>query len=605
MVVAQAFAHAVAADFREMPEEPGGGEGLVHGEQMEWPRDGVVQGAVPLELDVHGKLAVGHGKEVPGPGDSGGVGVPVRPSQLLQEGHGVGGERLEGEFAGGLVHQAGVVAEIPALHGGVHVVGSHEAVFFVEVFGDGQEGDGGVLVGASHLEFGAHVPGVPADVRKEFGGADEGQGVVEDNARFAQLARLCAGLEVEHDGGVVRPAPGDASEPLAEVAVVALRWRVEPSDVNGVRIDAVDFVGEDLRGFEEDVHVVPLRAQRALPGIPSACGGVVCDARAVVLPQHDVDDSAQPGDRLEDPPDGFPDVLFSRVGGETDMAGLVQVGVGGGLFRMDVIAVCADALGLAEEDIDSDAVSGAALHGLVQLGEADFGLSAVCREEGGGQVLEIHGEPEAVDALVGQPVQVFLRIVVDVVGQLVDEEGRARGGAEEASGDAVPHERSPTPMAGHGGGAFRLAQAVLQKVDASPEAITVRGGQADSLWGDLDQVLLSFQRLVLHEAGREAVRRLADVLVGQNSAQGVEGRRGELLRLGESDVQPNAVREGIAHLARIAAASRREVVLRSFAQFRQESGALPGRLRDLCVVVDVLFVHEMFLIADTDRSRQG
>ena len=98
--------------------------------------------------------------------------------------------------------------------------------------------------------------------------------------------------------------------------------------------------------------------------------------------------------------------------------------------------------GFDAEEEDLDAVAATFRDRGAQLCQALFATGVHDRREGRlNDILELDGEPEAVHAVVGDFIEVIVRVVIHRVHQLVFELGFALDGAEETAGDAIANER--------------------------------------------------------------------------------------------------------------------------------------------------------------------
>jgi len=213
----------------------------------------------------------------------------------------------------------------------------------------------------------------------------------------------------------------------------------------------------------------------------------------------DVQQPAEPGHGGEDVPQRFLQVLRgARVGGAHHLAApaggaVEQVGMRGVERVVRLHRVRLDG-----EDPRADAVARTLRHGVAQLGEAAFVAVARPGEGGADEVAVLHREPQAVHALVGEAVEVFGGVVVDVVHQLVAVEGRALDGAEEAAGDAVAQ-----PGRARGGGEVAGGFARLEVVGGPADAVVVFGRERDvAVRGDVHAVAFG----AVHLAAREGER---------------------------------------------------------------------------------------------------
>ena len=143
---------------------------------------------------------------------------------------------------------------------------------------------------------------------------------------------------------------------------------------------------------------------------------------------------------------------------------------------------------LDAEDPGSDAIAAAFLHRAAQLRETlvRFGRRRV--ERGLGDVAEFDGEPESVDAFVGETVQVGIGIVVDVVHQFVAVEGRTLDRAEEAARDAIAHPGLAGGCTERERRRFRAEQPIFEEVDGAAQAIVVAGDERDTFRCDFETI---------------------------------------------------------------------------------------------------------------------
>jgi len=104
------------------------------------------------------------------------------------------------------------------------------------------------------------------------------------------------------------------------------------------------------------------------------------------------------------------------------------------------------------------------------------------------EILQGDGQPEAVDALVGQTVEVGVGIIVHIVHQLVAVSRRALDGAEETAGNPRPDERTAFPPAERQKRSFRLAHHRLDGEDAAADSLGVGRQYPADARCDLDAV---------------------------------------------------------------------------------------------------------------------
>ena len=155
----EAFADAVATGRPRHPgdggaQKPRGRERRVLGFQQQRPHRAVLHGPVVLEEIGERVMLVPLAEKLPGLGHGGGLGLPpVDRRQPVQEFLLVLGKGLEGEQAGGFVHQPRVVAEVPAQHGARHPEFSHAGEFLVEQGGHRHKGNCGHFVGRGGLDL--------------------------------------------------------------------------------------------------------------------------------------------------------------------------------------------------------------------------------------------------------------------------------------------------------------------------------------------------------------------------------------------------------------------------------------------------------------------
>ena len=166
---------------------------------MERPHSAVVHGAVVLELIAQRILHISLGQRRPDLCHISGTGTPFGSRQPGEELFFTCGKVFVGKGGGSAVHNAGVVAEIPALDNVAHIVAAHLLILAVEESRGGNKGDGGNFMGASHLQFGgkgAFAPGGFSHSAETVGGTDTGKPVVAPHTDFAQLVFGAAGFKV-------------------------------------------------------------------------------------------------------------------------------------------------------------------------------------------------------------------------------------------------------------------------------------------------------------------------------------------------------------------------------------------------------------------------
>ena len=130
--------------------------------------------------------------------------------------------------------------------------------------------------------------------------------------------------------------------------------------------------------------------------------------------------------------------------------------------------VFAAAARLDAENPCLDAVLEAAVDGAAKFREAARRVRRALRERRLREVAPLHREPQSVDSLVREAVEIGLGVVVDIVHQLVVVEGRTLDRAEEAACDAVAH-----PGLADAGSEIAGAYAVLVVVDGAAKALVV------------------------------------------------------------------------------------------------------------------------------------
>ena len=133
MLVDQAFADAVAADFREVLQNPARGNGLIHREKMQRPRDRMMKRSEPLECNISGKLLISLREILPCFHDFRSMSAPLRTRQHRQELVFRLRKRLERELARCLVHESRVISEIPALHRRIDAELVHDLILLVKI----------------------------------------------------------------------------------------------------------------------------------------------------------------------------------------------------------------------------------------------------------------------------------------------------------------------------------------------------------------------------------------------------------------------------------------------------------------------------------------
>ncbi len=100
-----------------------------------------------------------------------------------------------------------------------------------------------------------------------------------------------------------------------------------------------------------------------------------------------------------------------------DQLGVVLL-IGLDIQIADIVAIVHKGRRFDEKDIDADAIAGAAPDGFAKLGQMHVGAAAEAgQNRDRHRVPERDRQPQGVDAFVGQPVQVFVRVVVDLVFQ--------------------------------------------------------------------------------------------------------------------------------------------------------------------------------------------
>ena len=168
------------------------------------------------------------------------------------------------------------------------------------------------------------------------------------------------------------------------------------------------------------------------------------------------------------------------------MAFQVRVGSRGpGHFRVGPV----EGGGFDAEGVDFDAVAGAFTDGAAEFFEARAGVLAILRNDAGGDGLEeVHGEPEGVDSFVRQAVQVFLGVVVDIVGEFVLALGRAVDRPVKAARDTGADSRFAAEGAQRQERSATAQDFVLDPDQAAADPLGVGCTQFAGIGADFDTV---------------------------------------------------------------------------------------------------------------------
>ena len=136
-----------------------------------------------------------------------------------------------------------------------------------------------------------------------------------------------------------------------------------------------------------------------------------------------------------------------------------------------------------EEGPCLDAVAQAFVDRAPQFRDASRRVGRAAGEARLCDIAPLNSEPEAVHAFVREPVEVGVRIVVDIVHQFVAEIRCAFYGAEEAARDAVFE-----PWLFDDGGEVSRHHAVFEMVDRAAHSVVVFRRERDAVWRDFDAI---------------------------------------------------------------------------------------------------------------------
>ena len=106
-----------------------------------------------LELDIQRIVAVCLRKQLPCRDGLIGFRAPIRRCKFLKESIFVIGEVFKREFSGGFVHEARIVAEIPALHHMLHTPAFHFTILAIQDARNGNVRNRRDFMGTAHLYF--------------------------------------------------------------------------------------------------------------------------------------------------------------------------------------------------------------------------------------------------------------------------------------------------------------------------------------------------------------------------------------------------------------------------------------------------------------------
>ena len=163
--------------------------------------------------------------------------------------------------------------------------------------------------------------------------------------------------------------------------------------------------------------------------------------------------------------------------------------------------VLAAAARLDAENPCLDAVLEATVDGPAQFFDSSHRVGRALRERRLREIAPFHREPQPVDSLVCEAVEIGLGVVVDVVHQLVVVEGRALDRSEEAACNAVAH-----PGLADAWGEIAGAYAVLVVVDGAAKALVVLRRNRDlAVFANVNSVAFAAFHRRAHEC--DVVRR--------------------------------------------------------------------------------------------------
>jgi len=225
-----------------------------------------------------------------------------------------------------------------------------------------------------------------------------------------------------------------------------------------------------------------------------------------------------------------------------DQLGVVLL-IGLDIQIADIVALVHKGRRFDEEDIDADTVAGAAPDGFPELGQMHVGAAAKAgQNRNRHRIAERNRQPQGVDAFVGQPVQVFVRVVVDLVFQLVPVHRRPLDRAEKAAGEPRFNEGLLLRKTQGQHWCAGCQDEVLQLHDAAPDAFRVCGFEPDAVRADQETKGLRTIRFGLSDLQGNRRRILAGSQVHDRAKTGEirPGRLQETGRIGEILVQNEA-----------------------------------------------------------------
>ena len=132
--------------------------------------------------------------------------------------------------------------------------------------------------------------------------------------------------------------------------------------------------------------------------------------------------------------------------------------------------------GLNTENKYLDAVSAAFRDGFAQFFQTAVPVRVNDgRQRGLAEVLKFNGEPQGIDTVMRDAVEVFVRIVVDVVEEFVFILRRPFDWPEKTSGNAGVNKRGALKFAQRKKGSLSAQQQVFEKKDAAAKPFRVAG----------------------------------------------------------------------------------------------------------------------------------
>ena len=265
---------------------------------------------------------------------------------------------------------------------------------------------------------------------------------------------------------------------------------VGPADELGLGGDRLHGLNDHLLGGgkRSGVATEMLAATRAGEG--------ACRATArQTLARCDIEEARKVRHGGKERGDGLLDVGLTALGGRAEEVTVAAPGIRavqlGMLFEGLVgVARC----GLDREQIDADAVAAALLYHGVQLFQAALTVGRVLGDDLALQkIVEAGTEPQTVDAVMRQAVQILVGIIVDIRGKLVDQPlvGGVARRREEAARDTRFDEGGAADLTERQEAPLTAMHLILDIDERAADTLGIGGLHADTVLGHLNAVGLA------------------------------------------------------------------------------------------------------------------